>query len=160
MPPSSAPPELGLLMLIPDRLVKLEDFADEADTEPGSGRSSSTSGTSVSFIGESWIDEEVDEEILKADKCDQMEADGHSCDYQMSSDCPSTADLDLGEASLELSEQPAEFPADPCRVLVNLASLKRVRTPRSWSLVPIPENQPAFVPTPRVPWWKRCYICS
>jgi hypothetical protein len=165
LPPVHARARPALHLVMPPKSSKLDDCADELETEPGSGYSSIT-GSSC----ESWADDErfenledeplprVEAESPEADLCKTVKPDGPPCDAQVSCDCLDTAALAPGEK--DEMPRPVAFPGGPCRALVDLAILKRTRTPRSgWSLTSIPEDQPTFV-RPSLPWWKRCCICS
>jgi hypothetical protein len=71
-------------------------------------------------------------------------------------DCESPTFREAETAMPDACVRPAGCPVDPCRIISDLTSLK-MKT-HQWTPLPsIPENEPMFVPTPRMPWWKYCF---
>jgi hypothetical protein len=134
---------------------KLDYCADEVETEPGSCCSAlleSSGGSDLEGSAPGDADDleaeircttvlSLEDESEEADECDDIGPD-------------------LRERAGKPRARPTGCPVDPCRIVLSFA-YRRITTPRSLTLPPIPEDWPTFVPmlAPRTPWWKRFFCC-
>jgi hypothetical protein len=156
--PRSPTPALGAgeaIHLKPLALLssKLDEYADEVETEPGS---------CCSALLESSVGSDL--EGSASGDADDLEAEIRSIllsleDESEEADEWDDFDTDLREGA-EPRARPIGCPVDPCRIVLSFA-YRRITTPRSLTLPPIPEDWPTFVPmlAPRTPWWKRFFCC-
>lgn len=130
---------------------KLNECADEIETETGSallgssGGSWISDGTSVGLVDNL---EDASETMLEEAEVDSVCA-------------KETEEISAEELCPMLGPtvgRPAGCPVDPCRIVMSIAS-RKIRTPRCPTLPAIPEEQPAFAPTSRTPFWKKFFCC-
>jgi hypothetical protein len=113
---------------------KLEDFADELETEAGSGPSL-TLGSSEGSSQDDSASEHAD-------------------------DLDDELDFAPPETDLLLRERPFGCPVDPCRIYAFMSIAERRKAFPQFSTMPtIPEEEPTFMPPEPARTWKRIFMC-
>jgi hypothetical protein len=155
--------KIDVVMLPPDS-SKLDGVSDDMETEPGSPIAEGESFHSLDddpfqnfdYFFPAGLNLETlaqyPEELESADECE----DPTFREAAAMSDEKLPDPRDLAPPTEDPCPRPVGCPVDPCRIIVDLTNLT-MKTQLWLSLPSIPENEPMYVPTPRMPWWKYCF---
>jgi hypothetical protein len=146
---------LEVMAMLPS--AKLDECADDVETEPGSVTLGSSGGSwdRLDDVNQDNLEDEIDTTLVPA------EADSVS---EKKTDEIAVEELcEVVETMVLLPQgRPAGCPVDPCRIFLSIASMeasRKIRTSRLPTLPTIPEEQLICTPTPHRPLWKRFLCC-